>query len=340
MLAVFSVFLLVLIGILIDYLYRDISIAVVSGVRASIEASSTAPIAATVPTLGEIRTQNVSVIAFLTALATVTFGYLLTRVALAPTRHALASQKQFIGNVAHELRTPLAVIKTNTEVALFSQTLPPETRAIMNSNVEELDRASAIINNLLSLSASVRPERIDFTAVDIGEVAAEVMGKMESLARVRNLDLTLRKSSGVYVWGNQAALEQILMNIVKNGINYTGRGGHVSVTVEAIGENRVEIIVQDSGSGIARQDLFRIFEPFYRADPSRNKASGGTGLGLAIVSELVKLHRGKITVRSALGRGTTVVVSMPSAPVPASDHSIRERKTLDEVAVDFSHRRI
>lgn len=340
MLAVFSIFLLVLIGILIDYLYRDISIAIVSGVRASIIASSTAPIAATVPTLSEIRTQNITVIAFLTALATVTFGYLLTRVALAPTRHALASQKQFIGNVAHELRTPLAVIKTNTEVALFSQQLPPETRAIMNSNVEELDRASQIINNLLSLSASVRPERIEFSAVEVGTIASNVMEKMESLARVRDIDMTLRKSSGVYVWGNVAALEQVLMNIVKNGLNYTGRNGHVSVTVEAIGESRVEIVVQDSGSGIARQDLFRIFEPFYRADPSRNKASGGTGLGLAIVSELVKLHRGKITVRSALGRGTTVVVSLPAAPVPASDHSIRERKTLDEVAVDFSHRRM
>lgn len=340
MLAVFSIFLLVLIGILIDYLYRDISIAIVSGVRASIVASSTAPIAATVPTLSEIRTQNISMIALLTACATIAFGYLLTRVALAPTRNALASQKQFIGNVAHELRTPLAVIKTNTEVALFSQSLGAETRAIMNSNVEELDRASQIINNLLSLSASVRPERIEFSAVDVAAIAGTVMEKMGPLAQVRNLDLTFRKGSSAYVWGNPAALEQILMNVVKNAINYTGRGGHVALTVDSIGENRVEVVIQDSGTGIARQDLFRIFEPFYRADPSRNKASGGTGLGLAIVSELVKLHRGKITVRSAVGRGTTVVISLPSAPIPASDRSIRERKTLDEVAVDFSHRRM
>jgi len=340
MLAVFSVFLLALIAILIEYLYRDISIAILEGVRASVASSSTAPIAATVPTLGEIRTQNISVIAFLTALATVTFGYLLTRVALSPTRNALASQKQFIGNVAHELRTPLAVIKTNTEVALFSQTLPPETRAIMNSNVEELDRLSQIINNLLSLSSSVRPERIEFSSVDVGSVASDVLEKLDPLARVRSLDISLRKGSAAYVWGNPAALEQILMNVVKNAINYTGRGGHVSVTVEAIGEDHVEILVQDSGTGIAKSDLFRIFEPFYRAEQSRNRGLGGSGLGLAIVSELVKLHHGKITVRSALGRGTTVLISLPSAPIPASDHSIRERKALDEVAVDFSHRRM
>lgn len=340
MLAIFSVFLLALIGVLIDYLYRDISIAIVSGVRESIAASSTGPIAATIPSLEEIRTQNISVIALLTALATVTFGYLLTRVALSPTRNALASQKQFIGNVAHELRTPLAVIKTNTEVALFSQEIPDDTRAIMNSNIEELDRVSQIINNLLSLSASVRPERIEFSPVDVGAVASEVLEKLNSLARVRNLDISLRKGSTAYVWGNPAALEQVLMNVVKNAINYTGRGGHVSVTVEAIGESHVEIIVQDSGTGIAKSDLFRIFEPFYRAEQSRNRAMGGSGLGLAIVSELVKLHRGKITVRSALGRGTTVVISLPSAPIPASDPTIRERRTLDEVAVDFSHRRI
>lgn len=340
MLAVFSIFILALVAILIDYLYRDISLAVLTGVRESILASSTAPIAATVPTLGEIRTQNISVIALLTALATVTFGYLLTRVALAPTRNALASQKQFIGNVAHELRTPLAVIKTNTEVALFSQEIPSDTRAIMNSTVEELDRASQIINNLLSLSASVRPERIDFSPVDVGAIASGVLEKLDSLARVRHLDMTLRKGSAAYVWGNAAALEQIIMNIVKNAINYTGRNGHVAVTVETIGDDHVEIVVQDSGTGIAKGDLFRIFEPFYRAEQSRNRAMGGSGLGLAIVSELVKLHRGKITVRSAIGRGTTVVISLPSAPIPASDHSIRDRKTLDEVAVDFSHRRI
>ena len=340
MLALFSVFLLAIVSLLIEYLYHDISLGLLAGVRESIAASSTAPIAATVPSLEDIKTQNISVIAFLTAASTIAFAYLLIRVALGPTRTALASQKQFIGNVAHELRTPLAVIKTNTEVALFSQTLPQETRAIMNSNVEELDRLSQIINNLLSLSASVRPERIEFSAVDIGGVVSNVMEKLDSLARVRNLDVTVRKGSSVYVWGNSAALEQIVMNIVKNAINYTSRGGHVAVTVEEIGDSRVEIIVQDSGTGISRQDLFHIFEPFYRAEQSRNRAMGGSGLGLAIVSELVKLHRGKITVRSAIGRGTTVVVTLPSAPIPASDHTVRNKKSLDEVAVDFSHRRM
>ncbi len=346
MLGVFSIFLLILVSIVIDYLYHDISVAIIGGVRESIAASSTAPIAQMIPALSDIRTQNLSAISFITAAATIAFGYLLTRIALGPTRNALASQKQFIGNVAHELRTPLAVIKTNTEVALLSQEIPPDTQAIMNSTVEELDRASQIINNLLSLSASVRPERIEFSAVNAGDIAAGVMEKLENLARARNLAMNFRKGDSSYVWGNPAGLEQIIMNVVKNAINYTPRGGRISVTVEQISTpgngspSHVEIIVSDSGAGIARQDLFHIFEPFYRAEQSRNRSYGGSGLGLAIVSELVKLHRGKITVRSAVGRGTTISISLPSTAVPASDHSLRRRKVLDEVAVDYSHRRI
>lgn len=340
MLVAFSVFLLTLVGIVIDYLYHDISLAIITGVRESIMASSTAPIAQTVPSINEIRTQNLSAITFITAAATIAFGYLLTRVALGPTRSALASQKQFIGNVAHELRTPLAVIKTNTEVALMAQQIADDTRAIMHSTIEELDRLSAIINNLLSLSSSVRPERIEFTAVDVSEIAEQVISKLENLARVRNQEITLRRGSSAYVWGNAAALEQVLMNIVKNAINYTGRAGRIAVTIEEIGESHVEIMVQDSGTGIARHDLFHIFEPFYRAEPSRNRASGGSGLGLAIVSELIKLHRGKITVRSAVGRGTTVIIALPAAPAPVTPHPVKDRKALDEVAVDFSHRRL
>ncbi len=339
MLVLFSIIILSLVGILIDYLYQDLALAILDSVREAVLKGGTSQ-TVTLPALEEIRTDNFSAIAFITAAATITFGFLLTRVALSPTRHALASQKQFIGNIAHELRTPMSVIKTNTEVALLGSDLSDDIRGIMNSNVEELDRLSQIINNLLSLSASVRPERIEFVTVDVAAIATDVVGKMGNLAKMRALDITMRKGYACFVWGNVAALEQIISNVVKNAINYTNRGGHVSVTVEEIGGSHVEIVVQDSGAGIARQDLFRIFEPFYRADASRNRARGGSGLGLAIVSELVKLHRGKITVRSAVGRGTTVVISLPSVPSPERDHTIRNRRTLDEVAVDFSHRRI
>lgn len=341
MLLLFSIIILTLVGILIDYLYRDIALAILASVRDSIvSAGAGSSQTVSLPALEDIRTENFTAIVFITAAVTVAFGFLLTRVALGPTRQALSSQKQFIGNIAHELRTPLSIIKTNTEVRLMDPNITAEARVLHQSNIEELDRLSQIINNLLSLSASVRPERIEFARVDAAAVATEVMQKLEGLAKLRNLDFTMRKGYSCFVWGNESALEQIITNVVKNAINFTGHGGHVALTVEEIGDSHVEIVVQDSGAGIARSDLFHIFEPFYRADASRNRARGGSGLGLTIVSELVKLHRGKITVRSAVGRGTTVVISLPAAPAPHTDPTIRTRKTLDEVAVDFSHRRM
>lgn len=338
MLTVFAAFLLAFVGILVDYLYHDISLAIVTGVRDQLLSTNAgAPMATTV--LDDIRSDNLTAISVITATATVAFGYLLTRVALAPTRNALTSQKQFIGNIAHELRTPLSIIKTNTEVSLLGDNVSVETRETLESTVEELDRLSDIINNLLSLSASVRPERIEFTAIEIGNIVNDAVRKLDGLAKLRNLEVTTRTGQGCYVHGNASALEQIFTNVIKNAINYTTRGGHISITSEQIGASHVEIVITDSGTGIGRQDLFHIFEPFYRAEPSRNRAKGGSGLGLAIVSELVRLHHGKITVRSALNRGTTVVISLPLAPTPAAART-RSKGFFDEVAVDYSHRKI
>lgn len=338
MLVTFSILLLAFVALLVDYLYNDISLAIVTGVRDSILSSgglTMTPIA----TLDQIRSDNLATISIVTVTATILFGYLLTRVALSPTRNALASQKQFIGNIAHELRTPLSIIKTNTEVSLLGDGLSNDTRKTLESTVEELDRLSDIINNLLSLSASVRPERIEFRSIDISTVTSEVVRKLDNLAKLRNLSVTVRKATACYVWGNSSALEQILTNVTKNAIQYTSRGGHISLGCEQIGTSHIEVIIQDSGAGIARQDLFHIFEPFYRAEQSRNRAKGGSGLGLAIVSELVRLHHGKITVRSAVGRGTTVVISLPIAPIPSKDRSVPSTISLDEVAVDYSHRK-
>ncbi|MBV9159853.1 MAG: HAMP domain-containing histidine kinase, partial [Candidatus Kaiserbacteria bacterium] len=239
----------------------------------------------------------------------------------------------------HELRTPLSVIKTNTEVALLDDKVSPEMKETLHSNIEELDRISEIINNLLSLSALVKPERIEFSAVDLSAVATDSVQKLSQLAKRGEHQVTLRKSPDTQVWGNATALQQIVSNLLKNAITYTPRGGHIRITVEPAPNNQVELIVQDSGIGIARKDLFRIFEPFYRADPSRTKGRGGTGLGLAIVSELIKMHQGRITIRSAVGRGTTVSVLFPGVTARSTVGNETDLQAgLNEIAVDFTKR--
>jgi two-component system heavy metal sensor histidine kinase CusS len=270
------------------------------------------------------------------------FGYIVAQITLWPARNSLTSQKQFIGNVAHELRTPLSIIKTNAEVALLDPSVPKEIRETLEDTIEELDRTSDIINNLLSLSNLTRPGRIPFTPVDLSELAENVAQKYEGLARRADLRVTVRRSPRARVWGNATALEQILGNLLKNAITYTPSGGQVSVTVAPYSHRMIELSVQDSGIGISRSDLFRIFEPFYRADQSRarfelkgRRSHSGSGLGLAIVSELLKLHQGKIAIKSAVGRGTNVTILIPAASKDNSAHT--ETNGLDQITVDFSH---
>lgn len=325
----FAIVILAVVGTTFELLRHDIA----SILFTEMGASATAII----QHIDGVRVQEFQTVAIVIFLMTGLFGYIIGRITLAPARNALESQKQFIGNIAHELRTPLSVIKTNTEVALLDDQVEGELKDTMLSNIEELDRVSEIINNLLSLSALVKPERIEFTAVDLSAVATDVVQKFSQLAKRGEHQVTLRKSPDAQVWGNATALQQIIGNLLKNAITYTPRGGHIRLTIEPAPNNYVELLVQDSGMGIARKDLFRIFEPFYRADPSRTKGAGGSGLGLAIVSELVKMHQGRITIRSALGRGTTVAVLFPGISAKnAVGKEADYAHGLNEIAVDFS----
>ncbi len=342
LLIAFATVILGLVGASFNLLYHDISQAIVEGIRAGLAAGTPGVLGPTiVGEIEDIRNQNFLVIISVIVLTTLLFGYIIARVTLAPARNALKSQKQFIGNIAHELRTPLSVIKTNTEVALLDPKLESSVKETFESNVEELDRISEIINNLLSLSALVRPERMEFTNVDLSHITTETIQKFSRLIERGNHQVTLRKSPETSVWGNATALQQIVSNLLKNALSYTPKGGHIRVTVEPAPENQVELVVQDSGMGIARKDLFHIFEPFYRADPSRNRGEGGTGsgLGLTIVSELMKIHHGKITIRSAPGRGTTVSLLFPSVFTRQGvGREVEHKEGLNEIEADFSRK--
>ena len=336
----FTSFLLGVIALAAGQLYHDTSAAVTQGIANAVKQNADAATisSAVVSVLDFRRYRLIAYVSAFIVFVSVGFTYFIARVALIPTHNALESQKQFIGNVAHELRTPLTIIRTNTEVALMKPVLDDEVHRYLKSTIEEIDRISEIINNLLSLSASMRPERIEFGDVDLGVVLHSVMDKLRGLAQSKNLEFEARVSERRAVWGNETALEQIALNVLKNAILYTPRAGRVLVTIEPVYPNFIELTVHDSGIGIARSDLFRIFEPYYRTDPSRQRSAGGSGLGLTIVSELVKLHRGKITVRSGEGRGTTVSILLVAGKIDVAGREItkKERGSMDEIAVDFS----
>ena len=266
-------------------------------------------------------------------------GALLARFTLGPARDTLRYQKLFISNVAHELRTPLSVIKTSTEVALIDDALPKDIRGTLRDITGELDRVSEIINNLLSLNTLTRPERMQFESVALGPLVEQVVKRHAVFANERDIKVSVKNDAYTMVRGNLTALEQIVANLVKNAISYTpkGSGGIVTVSVRPDGDMTL-LQVSDNGIGISEEDLFHIFEPFYRADMSRVRRIKkiGSGLGLTIVNELVRVHHGKIQIRSALHKGTSVCVYFPRGAGAAPQDTLQSREGVSEVSVDFS----
>lgn len=338
----FTVFILVVVAVSFSVLYRDISATLLAGIMEHIGSASSIPDAgeSIMSELTYVNNRNLLIVGGLFLLMMLLFSYYLARVALKPTRSALSAQKQFIGNIAHELRTPLSIIKTNTEVTLLDAQVPDDIRKTLRETIIELDRTSDIINNLLSFNSFIRPEKIEFSEVNMGDIINEAMRKLSDLAERKHLSISVRKSSFLMVVGNAIALEQIVINLLKNAISYTPNDGHITITLGPDYHGFIELKIQDSGIGIARKDLFRIFEPFYRAEQSRARQYGGSGLGLAIVSELVKFHNGRIAITSAPRKGTTVTVSFPCGKTP--ELQIREsqiKKEFGEIEVDYSFQR-
>lgn len=274
-------------------------------------------------------------------LLNILFGVLIARYALWPTRNSLQFQKRFIGNIAHEIRTPLAIIKTNTEVALFDPKLPASVRETFDDTILELDRISETINNLLSFDILTRPRRVQFEATDLGAIARTALVRHEALAKSREVHLIDEIAESCFVTGNSVALEQVVTNLVKNAVNYTPKGQNGSVTVRVVCEpsKKITLSVIDTGIGIDQKDLFHIFEPFYRGDTSRARGigTGTSGLGLAIVNEIVRLHKGAINIRSTPGIGTEIRITLPASnDKDLDDPLLEDGKGTNEVSVDFS----
>lgn len=222
---------------------------------------------------------------------------------------------EFVANVSHELRTPLTSIRGFAETLLEEDPGPETRRRFLEIVYREASRLSDLIEDLLDLSRiesgrmAMRPAPV---AVDV--LVADVLDRHQRRARAAELTLESRVPPGLPpVWGDRDRLAQVLHNLVDNAIRYTPAGGRVTVTAEPSPEGFVTVSVTDTGIGIAREHLPRVFERFYRVDRARSRSSGGTGLGLSIVKHIVELHGGAVSVESEPGRGSTFRFSVPVA---------------------------
>lgn len=221
------------------------------------------------------------------------------------------SRQQFVADVSHEIQTPLTSIR-GFAAALADPSLPQETRAEYISVIaEESDRLSKLSRQLLTLSALEQAaDGLDRRAVGLRDRLRQTLQMLEWQWRDKDIAVTLGVPADLTAAGDELLLDQVWMNLLANAIKHTPPGGRIQVRGERRG-GEVEIVVADSGAGIETQHLSRLFDRFYRADPSRERASGGAGLGLAIVKRIVLLHGGSIEAASVQGEGSTFTVRLP-----------------------------
>lgn len=227
---------------------------------------------------------------------------------------AFIQQRRFVADASHELRTPVAVIRSMAEVALAQAASSVDYTTVLEEIRAESERLGKLTNALLALArADEGQTKLDADLIRLDLLTADVAASLEPLAEERGITLNIHTLSPAVVLGDTARLIQILMGLVDNALIYTNPGGTVTLSVETCTAH-THVIVQDTGIGIAPKDLAHIFERFYRADPARSKAAGGSGLGLAIADWAVRAHGGIITVTSKLGQGSTFLVTLPLAP--------------------------
>ncbi len=213
-------------------------------------------------------------------------------------------------NIAHDLKSPVARIRGNAEISLVQEDSMEEYRKMAASTIEESDRLLEMINTMLLISKAESGQAgFHFESFDFSGMAEEACELFEPVFEESGIEFTYHIMADVYVNGDKGMLQRAFSNILDNAVKYTQTPGSVSVQLEISGENRVETLVSDTGRGIDTKDKEKIFQRFYRADPSRSDT--GSGLGLSLVKTVVEEHGGKIHVQSEKGCGSTFLLRLP-----------------------------
>jgi heavy metal sensor kinase len=240
--------------------------------------------------------------------------------------------KQFSSDASHELKTPLTILKGEVEVTLRKERTPQEYQQTLKSNLEEINRMSQIVEDLLLLSRADTGEvRLNIEDINLTEILNEVVTQMDRLAQSKGLYLsTSNHHQDIHIFGDALRIRELFINLIENGIKYTEEGGSIHITLQKEntppvrsqsdwegGEKNgfVKVIISDTGIGIAKEDQERIFSRFFRVDKARSRERGGSGLGLSICKWIVEAHQGEIVVESELGKGSSFIVKLPLFPL-------------------------
>ena len=243
-------------------------------------------------------------------LAFAVIGYFLSNWALRPVKEAWDSQRQFVADASHELKTPLTVMLANNSILLKhpGSTIASQSQWIESSQVEA-ERMQGLINEMLELAqvesraAAVR-EQVDFSDLVDG-----IGLQFESVAFERGCELECEIQEGINVEGDANRLSKAVSTLVENALKYVDEGGRVDVRLTRAGRN-AQLVITNTGSVISEEDLPHIFDRFYRTDKARTSGAGGFGLGLAIAREIAREHGGDIACKSDAASGTTFTMTI------------------------------
>ncbi len=268
----------------------------------------------TLPTEGESRHVRVRSAALRDA-DDQTVGTLLVLYDVTRLRRLEMMRREFVANVSHELRTPITAIKGFAETLLETpDRTPGQEERYLQIIARQADRLQALFEDLLTLSRTEQQlERgnIGLQAESVKEVVESAVASCHLKAEQKNVTVQVECAEDARAELNAALLEQAVFNLIDNAIAYSAENSRVEVKAVRAGDE-VAISVRDTGRGIAPEHLQRVFERFYRADKGRDRKTGGTGLGLSIVKHIVVAHRGRVTVESRLGQGSTFTIHLPA----------------------------
>lgn len=238
-------------------------------------------------------------------------------------------RKEFTANVSHELKTPLTSIKGYAEIIKNGIAEKKDIPDFINKIFDESNRLLTLIEDIISLSHLDENSEKNLQKVNITEILNEVVFQLKPIAQNKNVKINFNNKNDEITQGNKIILHELFYNICENGIKYNKNNGTLDIsinekkekvstlnkintsTIKNISKKIIEIKISDTGIGIQKEEQDRIFERFYRIEKSRSKDSGGTGLGLAIVKHAVQYHNGKISLKSKLGEGTSIIIQLP-----------------------------
>lgn len=254
--------------------------------------------------LNRFITINIIIISFVIVL-----GFLLTYKTLEPIKSNMQKQKRFIADASHELRTPIAVMISGLEVNLNNKKLDLiGAKKTMEDILNEMREFSKLSNNLLNISKYDIPIQMDYEDLSIGELVKCIIEKNKNLAQAKEINIETKIKSSAVVKGNKIELERVFYNVLDNAIKYTPSKGRIVVS-DKISSTKYILSISDSGIGISKNIIHKIFDSFFRGDFSRS--TEGAGLGLTLSKKIIEHHKGTISIKSQVNKGTNVIISLP-----------------------------